>query len=61
MNDVKSMVELTYAQLINGKRQYDNINNDGKNPYRDELDRRQSEYEKCKKLKDKYKEKQNGI
>lgn len=49
MNDVKSMIELTHEQLINKIKQYDNVHNeggDGYNPYKDELSRRQFEYEK---------------
>ena len=49
MNDVKGRVELTHEQLINKIKQYDNVHNeggDGYNPYKEELSRRQFEYEK---------------
>lgn len=48
-NKEQAMNELTHEQLLNKIKQYDNINNEGcegYNPYRDELYRRQDEYEK---------------
>ena len=49
MNDIIKKIELTHAQLIKKAHEYDNIHNEGGegyNPYREELARRQFEYEK---------------